>query len=134
MRSAAAVLEIIGASTGEPGAVNAACPVREGAVGKGPGNGYLVGGLPHVIAYGIRGAVSSARNGEALIDRETFDRVEHLLAAAGEREVNRLRFQGTDRDSPTSKYSATTMPPRASIKDLARVTCQARDEAGSCWS
>ena len=34
--------------TGEPSAVNVACSVREGAVGKGPGNGHLAGGLLHV--------------------------------------------------------------------------------------
>ena len=38
MRNAEAVLEIV-YDTGEPSAVNAACSVREGAVGKGPGTG-----------------------------------------------------------------------------------------------
>ena len=33
-------------NTGEPGAVKIACPVRRGAVGKGPDLGHLAGGLP----------------------------------------------------------------------------------------
>jgi hypothetical protein len=35
-------------STGEPGAVKAACPVRRGADGKGPCKRYLAGGLPYL--------------------------------------------------------------------------------------
>jgi hypothetical protein len=46
MPNAKAVLEIIH-DTGEPSAVNAARLVREGAVGKGPGDRNLAGGLLH---------------------------------------------------------------------------------------
>lgn len=43
------------------------------------------------------------------------------------------RFQGMDRDWPTSKNSATIWPCCA-IKASARPRCQFREASGSCWS
>jgi len=46
------------------------------------------------------------------------------LAASGR------RFQGRDRDCPTSKNSATTVPPLGSMSSRARRSCQAREGGG----
>jgi len=60
MQNAETVLDVIRAShrirgdviTGEQGAGKLACPVREGADGKGPGNRDLAGGLLHLMRGG----------------------------------------------------------------------------------
>jgi hypothetical protein len=44
------------------------------------------------------------------------------------------RCQGIDGDLSMSKNSATISPPRGSMSVRERVGCQAREDAGSCWS
>ena len=70
MQNAETVLDVIRAShrvradviTGEQGAGKLACPVREGADGKGPGDRDLAGGLLHLMRGGWKR--SSAASGQ----------------------------------------------------------------------
>ena len=48
-------------STGEPGAVKAARPVRRGADGKGLGNQHLAGGLPYFTSGSTGAAWGTVR-------------------------------------------------------------------------
>jgi len=54
--------------------------------------------------------------------------------AASSRVASGRRGHGSDRDWPTSKNSATIFPRAGSISVRARLSCQPRLAAGSCWS
>jgi hypothetical protein len=66
--------------TGEPDAINVARPVRWGAVGKGPGNRHLAGGLPNRTPGSASGTEkrTGGNTGTALradsTDRDSFRR------------------------------------------------------------
>ena len=54
--------------------------------------------------------------------------------AASNRAPSRRRSHGTDRDCPTSKNSADTVPPYGSTNLRALLSCQPRDVSGSWLS